>query len=149
MLVAVVLTFGLLLSGQSTSAQSSCKKATGNLSEVADGNHTTGAITAGGILNGMIESDFTSGGLPTPDPTTFSYTRDFTITTNQGQLKTNIVGMGDFSTGLATEIGRINPATSTGRFAGATGVIFTSGKSTDGFATIQFEITGEICFANE
>jgi hypothetical protein len=44
---------------------------------------------------------------------------------------------------------RINPNASSGRFAGATGVLFISGKTTDGGATFQSNINGEICFATE
>ena len=145
--MAVVSTVGLFPLAQPTLARSNCHQARGKLSEVVNGNFTTGIITNGGILNGTVASVFTSGGYPTPDPATFSYTRDFTITSNQGQLTTHIVGMGDYGTGLIGEIGRIDPNTSTGRFAGATGMIFTVGKSSDGFSTAQFDITGEICFA--
>jgi hypothetical protein len=45
-------------------------------------------------------------------------------------------------------IARIDPDASTGDFAGATGVLYISGKTTDGGATFQGEITGEICFVD-
>ena len=148
-LVAVVLTLCLFPAAQSTSAVSKCRKVKGTLSDVSNVNGTTGKITNGGILNGTTQLVFTSGVLPTPDPTTFSYTDDFTITTNQGQLKTSNVGIFDAGTGLFSEIGRIDPDASTGRFAGATGVLFTSGQTTDGGATFQSKITGEICLAHD
>ncbi|MGH9961836.1 MAG: hypothetical protein ACREBC_32685, partial [Pyrinomonadaceae bacterium] len=158
-LVAVVLTLCLFSLEQPTSAQeqsksaqsahSRCRRAKGKLSEVSNPTGTTGRITRGGILNGTTELVFTSGVLATPDPTTVSYTDDFTITTKQGQLKISDVGLFDFATGLFTTIGRINPTTSTGRFAGATGVLFTSGKTTDGGETFQSRITGEICLAHD
>ncbi len=157
-LVAVVLTLCLfplehstLAQEQSTSAQSArsnCRNVKGKLSEVSNPNGTTGRITNGGILNGTTQLIFTSGVLATPDPTTISYTDDFTVTTNRGVLKTHNVGIFDFATGLFTEIARIDPNASSGRFAGATGVLFTSGKTTDGGATFQSHITGEICLAH-
>lgn len=62
---------------------------------------------------------------------------------------THNVGIFDFATGLFTEIARIDPNASTGRFAGATGVLFTSGKTADGGATFQSKIIGEICLAHD
>jgi hypothetical protein len=154
-LVLVVLTLCLFSLEQTTSAQeqttsarSNCHTVKGNLSDVSNPNGTTGTITNGGILNGTTELLFTSGVLSTPDPNTFSYTDDFTITTHLGQLKTGNVGIFDGGNGVFSEIGRINPNTSTGWFAGATGILYTSGKTTDGGATFQSRITGEICFAN-
>lgn len=148
-LAAIVLTLCLLPAAQSTAKVSKCRKVKGKLSEVGNPAGTTGTITKGGILNGTTQLFYTSGILPTPDPTAFSYTTDVTITTNQGQLKTSNVGVFGPGTGLFSEIGRINPSTSTGRFAGATGVLFTSGKTTDGGATFQSIITGEICLAHD
>ncbi len=153
-LVAIVLSFGLFCMEQSTSAQSpnsNCKQAKGKEVDVypGSGNATFGTITNGGILNGTTEHVFTSGAFATPDPTTVSFTGDFTLTTNGGQLKTSNVYLYDVATGLSTVIQRINPNTSTSRFAGATGVLFASGKSSDGGITVSLEITGEICFANE
>lgn len=151
-LVAVVLTFSLFPLEQSASVQSArsnCRNVKGNLNEVSNPTGTTGRITNGGILNGTTQLIFTSGVLPTPDPSTSSYTTDFTVTTNRGVLKTHNVGIFDFAIGFFTEIARIDPNASTGRFAGATGVLFTSGKTTDGGATFQSRITGEICLAHD
>lgn len=39
-----------------------------------------------------------------------------------------------------SEIARIDPSASSGRFTGATGVLFTSGKTTDGGATFESRI---------
>lgn len=157
-LVAVVLTLCLLSFEQSTSAQeqstsalsahSNCRNVQGNMREVSNGNGTTGRITNGGILNGRTQLFFTSSVLPTPDPTTVSYTTDFTVTTNRGVLNTHNVGIFDFTTGLFSEIARIDPNSSTGVFARATGSLFTSGKTTDGGATFRSKITGEICLAH-
>lgn len=157
-LVAVVLTLSLFPLEQSTSAQEqsrsaqsanrNCRNVEGRLSEVSSANGTEGRITNGGILNGATQLVYTSGVLPTPDPNTVSYTTDFTVTTNRGVLKTHNVGVFDFALGSFTEIARIDPNASFGRFAGATGVLFTSGKTTDGGATFRSKITGEICLAH-
>ncbi len=146
----VALTIGLFSSSQSASAVSGCKKAVGNLSIVNNFDGTTsGIITQGGKLNGTTLAVRTSSGVfPTPDPTTVSFTDDLTITTDKGILKTHNVAIFDFATGLVSAIARIDPNLSTGDFAGATGVLYVNGKTTDGGATVQAEITCEICFAN-
>jgi hypothetical protein len=155
---AVVLTLCLFPLGQSTSAQEQstsvqsasrpCRSVEGKLSEVSSANGTTGRITHGGILNGRTQLIYTSGVLPTPDPNSVSYTTDFTVTTIRGVLKTHNAGIFEFANGVFTEIARIDPNASFGRFAGATGVLFTSGKTTDGGATFRSKISGEICLAH-
>ena len=146
-LVALTISFSSL--GQSAAAVSDCKKAQGNLSVVNNGNGTTsGTLTQGGRLNGTTQAMFTSAFTPTPDATTFSFTDDLTPTTGNGVLKTHNVGIFDVATGLFSAVNRIDPNASTGDFAGATGVLYVNGKTTDGGATFEAEITGEICFAN-
>jgi hypothetical protein len=126
-----------------------CKDAKGNLSVVNNGDGTTnGTITKGGQLDGPTQAVFTSTLTPTPDPTTLSYTGDFSATNKRGALKTRNVGLFDVVTGLFSEIARIDPNSSTEMFAGATGVLYINGKTTDGGATFQADITGEICFAH-
>ncbi len=61
---------------------------------------------------------------------------------------THNVGIFDVVKGLFSAINRIDPNASTGEFAEATGVLYINGKTSDGGATFQAEITGEICFAN-
>jgi len=149
--VMVTLTIALFSLPLATSAHdddSNCKKAKGNLSVLNNGNGTTsGTITQGGRLNGSTQEVFTSGFTPTPDPSTFSYTGNFSITMNKGVLRSSNVGIFDVGTGLFSEIARIDPTTSTGDFAGATGVLYINGKTTDGGATFTAEITGEYCLA--
>jgi hypothetical protein len=55
----------------------------------------------------------------------------------------------NFVTGYFTKFGQINPTTSTGKFAGATGVIFFTGKTigTPDVGPFEAEIRAEICFA--
>ena len=145
----VALTIGLSSLAPSAAAVSDCKEANGNLSVVNNGNGTTsGTITGGGRLNGTTQAVFTSAFSPTPDPSTFSFTDDLTLTTNKGVLRTHNVGIFDVAKGLFSAINRIDPNTSTGDFAGATGVLYINGSTTDGGATFQGKITGEICFAN-
>lgn len=148
-LALVALTIGLFLPARSTSAVSSCKKSKGNLSVVNNFNGTTsGTITQGGSLNGTTQAAFTSAFTPTPDANTFSFTDDLTVTTNRGVLATHNVGIFDVATGLFSAINRIDPSASTGDFAGATGALYINGKTSDGGATFEAEITGNICIAN-
>jgi hypothetical protein len=177
MLIAVVLTFGLFSLDQSTPAQSSrglfaphrnsaqptsaqssnsnCKKLKGIRIDMFDpvAGIASGTITHGGILNGTTEDviNFTAGVVVTPDPNVVAYLSDTTITTINGQLRTSLVTTQSFVTAVFSQWGYINPNTSTGRFAGATGVIFFTGKpiGDPSIGPYKAEITGEICFANE
>jgi len=144
----IALTIGLFSTSQTASAISGCKKAMGNLSAVVSGSGSTGTITQGGRLNGTTEAVHTSGVFPTPVMGTVSFTDDLTITTNKGVLLTHNVVIFDGVRGLFTATARIDPNLSTGDFAGATGVLYLNGKTTDGGMTVQAEITGEICYAN-
>ena len=147
-LALVTLTIGLFSSSQSVLADSDCQRQNGNLSVVNNGNGTTsGTITQGGKLNGTSQSVFTSAFTPTPDPNTFSFTDDLSITTNKGVLKTHNIAIFDLANGVFSAINRIDPNTSTGDFAGATGVLYVNGKTTDGGATFQAKLSGKICFA--
>ena len=144
----VALTFGLFSTLQSVSAVNDCKQAIGTLNAVNNGNSATGIITQGGRLNGTTEAVHTSGFTPTSDLSTFSFTDDLTLTTNKGVLKTHNVVVFDVARGLFTAIARVDPTASTGDFAGATGVLYLNGKTIDGGATVQADVTGEICFAD-
>jgi hypothetical protein len=145
----VAMTLSLLPFATSAGAVGNCKTAQANISVVNNGDGTTsGIITQGGKLNGTTQAVFTSAFTPTPDPNTFSFTDALTLTTHKGVLRTHNVGIFDTANGLFSAVNRIDPNTSTGDFAGATGVLYIHGKTTDGGATFQAEITGEICFAN-
>lgn len=155
MLVAVVLTIGIF-SAQQAAAQSpnsSCKKLTA--SALGSFNPATGTVsgplTNGGILNGTLEDviNFGAGFVFTPDPTVISYTTNLTITTLWGQLKASNVTTQSVVTAAGSEWGYINPDTSTGKFAGATGLIFIRFKPVGDPAVGPFEseITADICFA--
>ena len=134
--------------GQPAVAQSNCLQAKATFVDVCLGGPTCrGTITQGGILNGTTVTLFTSGANPTPDPNTFSLTNELTITTVQGQLKVRIVTLFNVATGVASGFGSIDPNTSTGRFALATGLLFVGKAVSDNPFTIKLDISGEICFA--
>jgi hypothetical protein len=82
--------------------------------------------------------------------TVVAYTTDLTITTIHGQLKVTPVTTQSIVTGAGTEWGNINPTTSTGRFAGATGLIFITFKpiGDPSIGPYEAEFSGEICLAN-
>lgn len=178
-LVAVALTFCLFPLEQSTSAQSpegmfgphgnsaqstspqsansNCKKLKGIRIDVFDpaSGIASGTITRGGILNGTTADviNFSAGFVFTPDPNVVAYLSDTTITTKKGQLKTSLVTTQNFVTGVFTQLGNINPNTSTGRFAGATGVIFFNGKplplADPSIGPYKSVIVGEICLVHD
>lgn len=156
MLVAVVLTIGFFSLEQSA-AQSvigSCKKIKADSVGTFDPATGTvsGPVTNGGILNGQLEDviNFGAGFIFTPDPTVISYTTSLTITTLLGQLKASPVTTQSVVTGSGAEWGSIDPDTSTGRFAGATGLIFVHFKPVGdpSVGPYEAEITADICFAS-
>ena len=114
---------------------------------------SAGTITAGGWLNGTTETaiNLGAGFVFTPDPNVIVFLSDTTITTIDGQLKASLVTTFNVVTGVFTEWGNINSDTSTGRFAGATGVIFFNGRTRGSVDTGPFEsdVVGEICFAQK
>ncbi|HLJ18353.1 MAG TPA: hypothetical protein VKV15_27935 [Bryobacteraceae bacterium] len=130
--------------------QNNCQQIKATFSEVFSGGCcTTGTITQGGFLNGTTTTANFSSADPTPDPTTVSYTGELTLTTGQGQLKVKNVYLYNSPTGQGTAIGHIDPTASTGRFAGATGVVFFNTNKTIGGFPISFEqdVSGQICLA--
>ena len=147
MLIRKVLGASLMTAILATSGfAGDCLKMKGAESVVNNGNGTTsGIITEGGKLNGTTQTVFTSGFTPSPDPNTFSFTDDLTLTTDKGVLRTHNVTLFDVAKGVFTALASIDPGTSTGGFAGATGVLYISGKTADGGATFQGEITGSMC----
>jgi hypothetical protein len=147
-LALAVLAIGLFSSSQSVSAFGDCQKVKGTLSAVNSGAGATGIITQGGKLNGTTQAVYTSAPTPTSDPTTVSFTDDLTLTTDKGVLRTHNVVIFDGARGVFTAIARVDPDASTGDFAGATGVLYLNGRTTDGGATVQAEISGEICLTN-
>lgn len=147
MFAMVTVTVGLFSLPQFALADGNCKNLKGNLSVVNNFDGTTsGTITRGGKLNGTTRATFSSAPIPTPDASTISYIDNFSVTTQKGILATSNVAIYDTGKGLFSEIARIVPDASTGDFAGATGVLFINGQTTDGGTTFQAGIEGEICF---
>ena len=146
---SIMLTLGVLASSQSILAAGDCLRVKGSESAVNNGDGTlSGTLTHAGRLNGTTHVVVTSAFTPTPDPNTFSFTDDFTLTTRKGDLVTHNVTLLDLTNGLVTAIGQIDPNASTGDFAGASGVLYINGTTADGGATVQTKITGDVCLAN-
>lgn len=151
-LVAVVWTVGSFALQTPAFAQGKCQEVKATWIDIYNGGNTTsGTITNGGALNGTTLTVFNTGAFPTSEPTIVSYAGDLSLTTNHGRLNTRNVYIYDFATGRFTIMGRVNPNTSTGRFAGATGTLFIAGKTIGAAVPFTYpsEITGEICFVNE
>ncbi|MGB7069302.1 MAG: hypothetical protein WBD22_07390 [Pyrinomonadaceae bacterium] len=156
-LITIAVTLFLFPLEQSASAQSTksnCKKLKGSSVQVFDPatGVVSGPVTRAGILNGQLEDviNFDAGFIFTPDPNVVTYISDLSITTIHGELKTSpVITQGVGFPYAFTEFGNIDPNTSNGRFAGATGLIFFTGKTVGDFnGPFEVEITGEICFAN-
>ena len=143
----VLAALGLVVLDHAALAQSNCKDAKGNLVEVFDGVSTnSGTLTNGGWLDGTTVAVFNSPAYPTPDPTEVTFASTFTLTTNQGQLKGNRMYLYDFVRNQSTVMMKIDPAASTGIFAGATGVLFNNQSKNTG-NTFYTEVGGQVCFA--
>jgi hypothetical protein len=132
----------------SATAQSNCKDVKGQVIQTFNGTAFSGPVTNAGDLTGSAITVFFGPAFPTNDPTTFSFTQDVTITSDLGQLKVRFVNVYDNATGLTANLGRIDPAASTGRFTGATGYVFLNGRTTS-FSpfTVELELGGKICYA--
>ena len=145
--ITTALTFGLFSLAGGAWAQSNCKEVKGQLLDVFTAGAFSGTITNAGDLDGTSTETFT-GSAPTPVPTVFSFSTDFTLTTHEGQLKASWVNLFDNATGLFTVMALINPTASTGRFAGAAGVLYINGKTVSFTPfTVAGELTGQICYA--
>ena len=129
-------------------AQSSCRQAKGQVIQAFNGSAFAGPVTNAGDLTGSASAVFLGPPFTTNDPATFSFTSDVTITTHHGELKARQVYLYDNATGVTTGLARIDPAASTGRFAGATGYLFLSGTTTS-FSpfTVGLELSGKVCYA--
>lgn len=152
MTLAPVVICGALFQAQSAGVQDKCKDVKATWVDVyMSGNTSSGTVTKGGILNGTTVVTYTSGAFSTPVAGTVSYTSELAITTNQGQLKATLVYLYDFSTGLWTALAGVVPNMSTGKFAGATGVLYFNG-GTIGSAppfTYHADLSGAVCLTQE
>jgi hypothetical protein len=133
--------------------RSNCKTIRANGVQVFDPatGVVSGPVTNSGLLDGNLEDviDFGAGFIFTPDPTVVAYTTALTITTNHGQLKASPVTIQSVLTGSGSEWGQIDPDTSTGGFAGATGTISVVFKPVGdpSVGPYEAEINADICFA--
>jgi hypothetical protein len=147
--------FGLFSLSQPALAQSKCRQARGVWVDGLPGTPYTGqsgTITQGGILNGTTVVVYDPAFVITPNPNVVAYIAELTIATRHGQLKTSNVYLYDNAKmNLWTAMGFIDAKTSTGRFAGATGVLYFNGKTigTYPLAVYPSNITGQICFTRE
>jgi hypothetical protein len=143
---AFLLSLGWLAWGQASFAQSNCIRAQGDETDALAGAGTAGVITKGGILNGTTITVYPPAFVVTPDPNFVAYTSEKTITTVNGQLKTSIVYLYNFVTGVWSAVGSINSGASTGIFAGASGTLYFNGTTVGG-TTFPSQIAGEVCLA--
>lgn len=138
---------------QQASINSNCKKISAIGVQVFDPatGVVSGPVTNSGILDGTLEDaiNFAAGFFPTPDPTVVAYSTNLTITTIHGELKASPVTIQSIVTAEGGEWGLINPNTSTGKFAGATGTISVVFKPVGDPSVGPYEaqITADICFA--
>jgi hypothetical protein len=151
--VATTLTLALLCSTQHVLAESKCKPAKGNFIETFEpqSNSATGTITDGKSLDGTTVSIFNSLGLPTADPAELTFTSIFTLKTEQGELKGSRNYILDIVAGQGVSMVKLNPGASTGKFAGATGVLFLNLiKSTTVALGPYYEVVGgQVCLVEQ
>lgn len=134
---------------QSALVANGCQKIRANEVSAYTGPSTVGGtVTQGGILNGTSEAVPVSSFFPTAQANTFSFNISKTFITNKGVLRTLSPHLLDTVSGIGTAFAYINPATSTGIFAGATGVLFVNFTQDLNAGTANAEITGEICLVN-
>lgn len=111
---------------------------------------TTGAVTGGGIVNGVfggIALGFApAAGLPNLVPnSTLSFVADHKIETPRGTLSMRGSGVFDTARGEYSEVDPITGGT--GIFAGATGTLWLTGTSPDGGASFAGPLFGQVCLS--
>ena len=156
----VIVALGLVVLGQAdaqssvdlaASAQEHCRDVQGNLAEVfiPANNSVVGRLTNAGWLDGTTLAVGNSASFPTPDANKVSFSYTFTVSTGHGQLKARRVALYDVVTGLGTDLSDIDGSTSTGIFAGATGVLFANTFKSVTIAEGPYYalVVARICFA--
>jgi len=109
-----------------------------------------GVISGGGWINGKTNATISglapSVGLPGIEPeTTLSAAGDRTIVTSHGTLNLRFTAVFDTARGEFSELLRVTNGT--GKFIGATGTLYLTGRlSADGIS-IEGDVTGEVCLA--
>ena len=163
MMVAVVLSVGSFTRGGAALAQEAVglRRSTqvnchGVLGQARDtwpgaGNVSTGVIAGFGLFDGTTQYVYDTEGFPTPDPNVVTFGAELTLTTKRGIVEARVLFLFDVVTGTWTSIATIDPHSSTGRFAGATGTLwFPSGTTVNldgGAQAYPSYVTGHLCLA--
>lgn len=147
----VIMTVALILAAgsQSVFAAYSCMKV--KATEVAGFTSQTtvgGIVTNGGILNGTSEGVLAGAFLPGPSPTVVTFNIEKSFITDKGILRTHSPHMLDVATGVGTAFAYVDPQSSTGIFAGASGLLYINFKGNADGVSSTASITGDVCFAN-
>ena len=103
---------------------------------------TTGQITSG-LLKGS--TSFAGAFTGPVDATTLGYTGTLTITTDRGEVDITDAGVLDVAHNVFAELDRI--VGGTGRFQGASGILFISETFDPASSTFEGKVTGEVCVA--
>jgi hypothetical protein len=157
---AITSTFGLLLCAASANADEGanrCKSVHADVQEVVTTENCTSPLNfcTKGTIDGNHGLDGTTffsvdGGAATPptSPGTRSYSGVFTITTDQGELILRETGVtyprpGNPEGGVLSSI--IEVTSGTGRYEGASGIMFFHGRSLNG--TFDVKLVGTLCTA--
>ncbi len=152
-LVVAAAATGLVGTVPGLKAASRCEAVMGTITSTAD----FAAFTTRGTASGDIEGTTFFQGDPSslapvtaltspPLNPTDHYTGDFTITTKKGVLKTRSVGVFELvGNGLGTQFDRVLPDQSTGKFAGATGVLYFNFLSDSSGTAFTSSYSGQIC----
>ncbi len=115
------------------------------------GNVSTGVITRSWLLSGTTEYVLDTQSFPTPDPNVVTFGAALTITTKHGNVAARVLFLFGVATGTWTSIATIDPTSSTGKFAGATGTLwFPSGTTINldgGAQAYPSFVTGDVCLA--
>jgi hypothetical protein len=116
-----------------------------------EGGVSTGVITGSGLLNGATQYVYDTEAFPTPDPNVVTFGAQLTLTTKRGIVEARVLFLFDFVTGTWTSIVTIDPNSSTGKFAGATGTLwFPSGRTINldgGAQAYPSYVIGNLCLA--
>lgn len=150
-MTVIVMVLGLIAIDYPAFAQADtgkCKQVKGNVEVTFGPGTANGVIANGGVLNGTFSTAFTAGSImPTADPTSVTFTGDSVIANDWGTVVTRDVYLFDTAMGLGPGLLRIDPAASTGAFAGATGVIYINPNFDD--LVGHGQLGGKICLAEE
>jgi hypothetical protein len=141
------------VSGLGRSEESRCYRVMGEAQDTwpGTGNVSTGVMAGSRLLTGTTQYVYDTAGFPTPDSNAVTFGAALTLTTKRGLLEARVVFLFNVVTGLWTSMATIDPASSTGWFARATGTLwFPAGMTInldDGGQTFPSQVTGHLCLA--